>query len=242
MPNPFGYNGTSGPGGRGQGPFGIVFNNKGMERLVARFGQEKQHAGQAVRSAHENLSYDVNIHALRILRQKVEQTGRPQRESRGEERYLEKALAEEDLSHQRYGGFTVPDPAKLDSTRAALYWRQIETGRTHQIELQGMFLPLGRGMEGPSDARDAHKFAQFVQFKNGRQAPKIMIWLGPKKGYKYLAEGGKKALQGWTAGRAEAMYRREFKAQGMDLTLRMLARKNRDALNNTAYIHPSLVE
>lgn len=225
--NPGGFNlatGRRGAAGKDTAGVGITIDSARIKAMALDAANRFTRAQTALTVVHEELANDVMIEALAVLRERVAAGGRPQRETRGEKRYLEEWLKEPDIRRQaiiRLSGFTVPDIDALNRSKAGRYWRQVEQGATTTQELSGLFglppLVGGRVQKGsweiPSrGSRSATKFAQF----SGGRAKTITARVGPEVGYHYFQEGIRRARRKWSRGRAKQLYVREFRAQGLN--------------------------
>lgn len=244
MPQPNQYSGFTRTG------VGITISNKGIERLAVKFGAEVSRADIPIRTAWLELASEIHARAGKILRQEVKAHGRPQRDQRGERQQLQYLLDNEpteNLATIRLHGFQFPNVAAMNASPAGRYWRQVEDPDGRTFTMSGLFVlpPIGGGAtfdpkqferpNGDSGSRDAVKFLQF----GSPRAATITAHLGPKSGgYHFFKRAGDDAQAEWRKGRAKAVFIREFRAQGLDIIARILARRAFDAARGTSFEQP----
>lgn len=247
--NPLGRNQFSGFGRTG---IGITINNKGIQRLAAAFAAEVRRADIPIRTAWLELASEVQMEAARVLKEEIRKGGRPQRDQRGERRQLEYILDNEpteNLAIIRLSGFQFPNLKAMNASPAGRYWRQVEQVPGRTFEMSGLFVlpPISAGgrhtsrqfqkPNGGEGSRDAVKFQQFA----GAQSRVIHAWLGPKKtgGYHYFKHGADAARRNWRKNQhAKNLFIGEFRAQGLDIIARILARRAFDASRGSTFEQP----
>lgn len=240
---PRGYNNNNSLGINQTSPFGNVpftvkITNKGIQRLAVKFADEVKRADIPIRTAWLELAADVQIEASKVLKAEVKRHGRPQRDQRGERRWLEFVLdtmPTEELAIIRTHGFQFPNTKAIDASPAGRYWRQIENPDGRVFEMSGLFVlpPIGQGgrvskgqFQNPGEGRDAVKFQQFA----GPRARKIFAHMGPKDGgYHFFQTAKTNSMREWRKGRAKALFIQEFRVHGLNIIERILARRAYDA-------------
>lgn len=133
------------------GPVSLTFRNSGAIANARDLRGRFVSIQSEVKAAHTEMAQALQDLQVEELRTRIEDTGRPQRDSE----YLIQAIAAEGNREVSIDGFVVGIESFLDSSHAAPYWRHIEEGYSGFVgrTVYGFFRSPEGVASGPSRDR-----------------------------------------------------------------------------------------